>query len=156
MAGRSTRDCWPDVGDRAFRDASAAMLNGLSIVKLNMVIERLIQRHQLTFFLKVFNRFTDKPIGYLGNVSDGGLMLISQLPMLVDANFEFRIKLPGCRWGGAVYRPDSARCLWCREDLTPHYYDSGFILYQPPAEYSGLISALQRYSPASSPCKLPA
>ena len=120
------------------------MLNGLSIVKLNMVIERLIQRHQLTCFLKVFNRFTDKPIGYLGNVSDGGLMLISQLPMLVDANFEFRIKLPGAD-GEVQFIDLTARCLWCREDLTPHYYDSGFILYQPPAEYSGLISALQRY-----------
>ena len=120
------------------------MLNGLSIVKLNMVIERLIQRHQLTFFLKVFNRFTDKPIGYLGNVSDGGLMLISQLPMLVDANFEFRIKLPGAA-GEVQFIDLTARCLWCREDLTPHYYDSGFILYQPPAGYSGLISALQRY-----------
>ena len=120
------------------------MLNGLSIVKLNMVIERLIQRHQLTFFLKVFNRFTDKPIGYLGNVSDGGLMLISQLPMLVDANFEFRIKLPGAD-GEVQFIDLTARCLWCREDLTPHYYDSGFILYQPPAEYSGLISAVQRF-----------
>ena len=120
------------------------MLNGLSIVKLNMVIERLIQRHQLTFFLKVFNRFTDKPIGYLGNVSDGGLMLISQLPMLVDANFEFRIKLPGAD-GEVQFIDLTARCLWCREDLTPHYYDSGFILYQPPAEYATLISALQRY-----------
>ena len=120
------------------------MLNGLSIVKLNMVIERLIQRHQLTFFLKVFNRFTDKPIGYLGNVSDGGLMLISQLPMLVDANFEFRIKLPGAD-GEVQFIDLTARCLWCREDVTPNCYDSGFILYQPPAEYTALISALQRY-----------
>ena len=120
------------------------MLNGLSIVKLNMVIERLIQRHQLTFFLKVFNRFTDKPIGYLGNVSDGGLMLISQLPMLVDANFEFRIKLPGAD-GEVQFIDLTARCLWCREDLTPHYYDSGFILYQPPAEYSALITTLRQY-----------
>ena len=120
------------------------MLNGLSIVKLNMVIERLIQRHQLTFFLKVFNRFTDKPIGYLRNVSDGGLMLISQLPMLVDANFEFRIKLPGAD-GEVQFIDLTARCLWCREDLTPHYYDSGFILYQPPAEYSALITTLRQY-----------
>lgn len=131
-------------GGRAFRDASAAMLNGLSIVKLNMVIERLIQRHQLKFFLQVFNRFTDQPIGSLGNVSDGGLMLISQLPMLVDANFELRIKLPDID-GFPSFIDLTARCLWCREDATPNYYDSGFILYQPPADYAGLISALQRY-----------
>ena len=47
-----------------------------------MVTERRIERHQLAYFLSVFNRFTDKPIGYLGNVSEGGLMLISRLPIL--------------------------------------------------------------------------
>ncbi|WP_019410210.1 PilZ domain-containing protein [Pseudomonas psychrophila] len=109
-----------------------------------MVIERRIQRHQLTCFLKVFNRFTDKPMGYLGNVSEGGLMLISQLPLLVDADFELRLKLPGA--DGCVQWVDlTARCLWCREDMTPNFYDSGFILYQPPAEYLKLINDLSQY-----------
>ena len=109
-----------------------------------MVIERLIERQQLTYYLEVFNRFTNKPVGFLGNVSDGGLMLISQLPMLVDADFELRLKLPGS--DGCPQLIDlTARCLWCREDVTPNCYDSGFILYQPPAEYTALISALQRY-----------
>ena len=39
----------------------------------------------------------------------------------------------------------TARCLWCHEDVTPHHYDSGFILYQPPAEYSALITTLRQY-----------
>ena len=51
-----------------------------------MVTERRIQRHELTSFLKVFNRFTDKPMGYLGNASEGGLVLISHLPLLVEAD----------------------------------------------------------------------
>lgn len=59
-----------------------------------MFTDRRIERHQLPYFLKVFNRFTDKPMGYLGNVCEDGLMLISQLPLLVDANFELRLKLP--------------------------------------------------------------
>jgi hypothetical protein len=35
----------------------------------------------------VFNSVTDKPIGFLGNVSEDGLMLISQLPMMIGADF---------------------------------------------------------------------
>ena len=120
------------------------MLNGLSIVKLNMVIERLIQRHQLTFFLKVFNRFTDKPIGFLGNVSDGGLMLISQLPMLVNARFDMRLKIPG--QDGQVHCIDFfATCQWCREDVTPGSFDSGFVLLAPPSEFVEMIDALRYY-----------
>src|ERR1700756_4435079 len=55
---------------------------------LIMFISRRIERHQLPCFLQVFNRLTDKPIGYLGNVSAQGLMLISQLPMMVGVEFE--------------------------------------------------------------------
>lgn len=109
-----------------------------------MVTERRIERHQLARYLSVFNRFTDKPIGYLGNVSEGGLMLISQLPILVGADFELRLKLPdsnGCRQVIDL----TARCLWSHEDTTPSFYDTGFILDHPPDEYTALISALRQY-----------
>ena len=109
-----------------------------------MFTDRRIERHQLPYFLNVFNRFTDKPLGYLGNVCEEGLMLISQLPLLVDANFELRLKLPDA--DGRVQVVDlTARCLWCHEDVTPRYYDAGFTLYQPPPEYTALITALCQY-----------
>ncbi|MGY2290321.1 PilZ domain-containing protein [Pseudomonas sp. SDO528_S397] len=109
-----------------------------------MFTERRIERHQLPCFLQVFNRLTDKPIGYLGNVSRDGLMLISQLPMMVGVDFELRLKIPG---------PDSdvrvidlkATCLWSHEDINPQHYDSGFSLLEAPVEYGHLINALQQY-----------
>ncbi|MES2870162.1 MAG: PilZ domain-containing protein [Pseudomonadota bacterium] len=109
-----------------------------------MVTERRIQRHQLTYFLAVFNRLTDKPLGYLGNVSEQGLMLISQLPLLVGASFELRLKVPGAD-GRLQFIDLTAVCRWCHEDVTPHFYDAGFTLYQPPAEYAALITALREY-----------
>ena len=109
-----------------------------------MVIDRRIQRHQLTGFLGVLNRFTGKPIGYLGNVSEGGLMLISQLPLLVGADFELRLQVPGP--DGELQLVDlTARCLWCIEDVSPQCYDSGFMLYQPLAQYLVLIDSLREY-----------
>ena len=42
----------------------------------NMYTERRIERHQLPYYLKVYNRHTGRAMGYLGNVSDVGLMLI--------------------------------------------------------------------------------
>ena len=59
-----------------------------------MFIERHIQRHQLPCVLKVYNRFTDQQIGYLGNASEDGLMLISQLPVLVGPDFELQLRVP--------------------------------------------------------------
>ena len=109
-----------------------------------MFTDRRIERHQLPYFLQVFNRVTDKPIGYLGNLSDDGLMLISQLPMMVDAEFELRLKIPGA--DDTFHAIDlTATCLWSHEDINPQHYDSGFSVLQAPEEYGLLRRALLLY-----------
>lgn len=111
---------------------------------LTMFTDRRIERHQLPCFLQVFNRLTDKPIGFLGNVSEDGLMLISQLPMMVDVDFELRLKIPGPE--GAFHPIDiTATCLWSHEDINPQHYDSGFRVLHAPEEYGQLISVLFHY-----------
>ncbi|SDU06213.1 PilZ domain-containing protein [Pseudomonas orientalis] len=111
---------------------------------LIMFIERRIERHQLPYFLQVFNRLTDKPIGFLGDVSEDGLMLISQLPMMIGADFELRLKIPGPN--GEFQAVDlTATCLWSREDVNPQHYDSGFRVLQACEEYAQLIGALLHY-----------
>jgi len=121
------------------------MLNGsLYSDRQKMLIERRIERHQLPYFLQVFNRYTDKPLGCLGNVSEHGLMLISDLPILVGADFELCLKVPGS--DGVLKTIDiNGCCLWCQEDETPGSYDSGFMLHATPMEYTQLIRALKRY-----------
>ncbi|MFL1503603.1 PilZ domain-containing protein [Pseudomonas sp. O64] len=109
-----------------------------------MFTHRRIERHQLHSFLQVFNRLTDKPIGFLGNVSEDGLMLISQLPMMVDVDFELRLKVPGP--DGEFQAIDlTATCLWSHEDINPQHYDSGFSVIQACDEYAQLIKALLNY-----------
>lgn len=109
-----------------------------------MFTDRRIERHQLPYFLKVFNSVTDKPIGFLGNVSEDGLMLISQLPMMVGADFDLRLKVPGTDGSQQIIDVRGC-CLWCHEDATPHHYDAGFSLQQASAEYGYLVSALRQY-----------
>lgn len=110
----------------------------------DMFTDRRIERHQLPCFLKVFNRLTDRPIGYLGNVSEDGFMLISQLPMLIGADFELRLQVPG-RDGQLQSIEITASCRWCHEDVTPHHYDTGFVLLRSPPEYRELVTALHTY-----------
>lgn len=106
-------------------------------------VQRSIKRHQLPYYLKVFNRITDKPMGYIGNVSLDGLLLISQLPLLVGARFDMRLKIPG--HAAPRYIDFSATCQWSREDVTPGYYDSGFALVAPPGDYVEMVDALHHY-----------
>ncbi|CAI8847282.1 PilZ domain-containing protein [Pseudomonas sp. LAIL14HWK12:I2] len=109
-----------------------------------MFTDRRIERHQLPYFLRVFNSVTDKPVGFLGNVSEDGLMLISQLPMMIGAEFNLRLKIP-LGEGRQQVIDLTACCLWCHEDATPQHYDAGFSLYRTPPEYGQLVEALKQY-----------
>lgn len=109
-----------------------------------MLKERKIERHQLQDYLQVFNRNTDKLVGCLGNVSENGLMLISDLPMLVGGRFELRLKMPGFN-GVQRFIDVHGTCMWCKEDETPGSYDSGFSLNDAPDEYVEFIQLLRRY-----------
>ncbi len=109
-----------------------------------MFIKRHIERHQLPCVLKVYNRFTDQSIGQLGNASEDGLMLISQLPVLVGPDYELQLRLP-LPGNGQQLIDLTASCLWCREDQTPGHYDSGFMLLRAPREYEEFVRSLRDY-----------
>jgi hypothetical protein len=109
-----------------------------------MRTQRSIERHQLPYYLKVFNRITDKPMGSIGNVSLDGLMLISPLPILLNARFDMRLKIPG-RDGHLHFVDFHGTCQWCREDVTPGSFDSGFALVAPPHDYVEMVDALRYY-----------
>lgn len=111
---------------------------------MNMLNQRSIERHQLPYYLNVFNRFTEKPLGFIGNLSESGLMLISPYPMMTDARFDMRLKIPG-QHGQLRYIDFSAICRWSREDVTPGSFDSGFVLISPPSEIRDMIDALHHY-----------
>lgn len=120
-----------------------------------MLNQRSIQRHQLPYFLKVYNMVTGKPLGYIGNLSENGLMLISRYPMMLDARFEMRLKIPSQH--GELRNVDFAgTCLWSREDVTPGSFDSGFSLISPPDDIRRMIDALQRYFSFRTPPPVPA
>jgi hypothetical protein len=108
------------------------------------MLNRRIKRHQLPCFLQVSNRYTGKTLGFLGNISEEGLMLISDLPLLVGAVFALSLQVPGDESGRRTLDV-SARCLWSHEDETPGHFDSGFSLEIAPTEYFELIEALKYY-----------
>ncbi|RML94403.1 hypothetical protein ALQ87_02279 [Pseudomonas savastanoi pv. glycinea] len=108
-----------------------------------MYKERKIERHQLQDYLQVFNRHTGKLMGGLGNVSGEGLMLISELPVLVGARFDLCLKMPNGNIGQSIDL--SAKCLWSHEDETPGSYDSGFELSQVSTEYLAFVQLLREY-----------
>ncbi len=104
---------------------------------------RSITRHHLQDYLLVYNRNTGKPLGNIGNISCNGLMLISRLPMLTGAVFNLRIQVPE---GNEQRNIDfDARCHWCKPDVDPASFDSGYSIVTPGEDVFDLVEELREY-----------
>ena len=106
--------------------------------------KRLIQRHQLHYYLQVYNKITDKPLGYIVNISLHGMMLVSSAPLLTHAMFELEIRLPNAINGKR--RIDfEALSHWCKPDVEPNCFDTGFSFTKPSEELKQIVEALSDY-----------
>ena len=102
---------------------------------------RRIKRHQLNEYLTVYNRNTLRAMGSIGNISSNGLMLISSVPVLIGAVYSLRIILPDEN----KFIDFDARCHWCRPDVNPEYFDSGYSIVNAGNDIIDLVDALKAY-----------
>ncbi len=105
---------------------------------------RSIQRHQLQDYLKIYNRNTMRVMGSIGNISCNGLMLISSVPVLIGAVYNMRIILPDDDMGER-YLDFDARCHWCKPDVGPEYFDSGYSIVNAGDDILDLVETLKNY-----------
>ncbi|WP_419535335.1 PilZ domain-containing protein [Endozoicomonas sp.] len=105
---------------------------------------RSIKRHQLQDYLKIYNRNTMRVMGSIGNISCNGLMLISSVPVLIGAVYNMRIILPDDEMGER-YLDFDARCHWCKPDVGPEYFDSGYSIVNAGHDIIDLVETLKSY-----------
>lgn len=105
---------------------------------------RSIKRHQLQDYLRIYNRNTMRVMGSIGNISCNGLMLISSVPVLIGAVYNMRIILPNDDMEDR-YLDFDARCHWCRPDVGPEYFDSGYSIVNAGHDIIDLVETLKNY-----------
>lgn len=106
--------------------------------------QRAIQRVHLPCYLQVQNSITNKPLGFLVNLSTQGMCLVSKKRLLTHALFELTITLPEPLSG--IRKFDiQALSHWCCEDIEPGFFDTGFSFTKAPKDLGILIDALSQY-----------
>lgn len=106
--------------------------------------EHQIRSDRLSEYLVVYNRCNDMQIGYIGNISRNGLMLITPWMMELGGVYSIRVHLPEPLGEYTVIDFD-ARCQWCHPDITPDCYDSGYTIIERSEGFEQLVKALQLY-----------
>jgi hypothetical protein len=97
-------------------------------------------RKKLMAFTPVYDLLHKKLLGYVGDLTLQGLMVIGEKPVEINKHFTLGIEFPESR---VVI---SARAAWSRPDASPKYLNIGFEFINVSSETAGAIEAiLERY-----------
>jgi hypothetical protein len=108
--------------------------------------KRQVERKYLVFYLRVFDGLGSNVMGHLVNISSNGIMLLSDSPIPVNAEYKLRMRLPH----ELVENADiifNATSRWCKSDKNPEFYITGFQLRDTtPALRNIILSLIDEFS----------
>lgn len=86
---------------------------------------RTLHRRHLIYYLKVFDRTTDELLGHLVDITEEGLMIVSENCAEAGKMIKMKMSLPREIEGQEEIEFD-ARSMWCRKDVNPSLFGVGF------------------------------
>lgn len=102
---------------------------------------RRVERKYIVFYLRVFDGMSRKVLGHLVDISEQGIMMISDNPIEVNETSRLRMSLPA-QLKDANEVLFTATSRWCKQDENPDFYLSGFFLHDLDAETESVIRRL--------------
>ncbi len=102
---------------------------------------RVVKRKHLIYYLKVVDQETNQVSGHTVNISNEGMMLISEKPIKPEHLFHLKMFLPE-KIQESRYFEFSTMSKWCQKDENPDFYNSGFQLDNVSTESIQVIQRL--------------
>jgi hypothetical protein len=86
---------------------------------------RTLHRRHLIYYLKIFDRTTDELLGHLVDITEEGLMIVSENCVDSGKVIKLRMSLPR-EIEGKEEIEFEALSMWCRKDVNPSLFGVGF------------------------------
>ena len=99
------------------------------------------KRRHLLMYLKAYDISTDKLIGRLIDITNSGLMLLTEKPIEINKIYLVKVVLPETIDGKSDITFD-AKCMRCENDINSDFFDAGFQIINLDAEEESIISKL--------------
>ncbi len=105
--------------------------------------KRKTKRKYLLYYMRVFDIDSQSPLplGNLVDITPKGAMLVSEKPLPVDVIFHLRLEVtddvaekPFIEFG--------AKSLWCKPDVDPHFYNTGFKILDLSSEDAKIVQRI--------------
>ncbi len=103
--------------------------------------QRKLQRRHLIYYLRVFNNDTNEVLGHLINITPEGIMVMSEEPLETNKVYRLRMDLPADVFKKKMIEFE-AESRWCKKDVNPEFYDTGFKIKNLDSEDSRMIERL--------------
>ena len=87
---------------------------------------RKLERKYLVIYSRVFDRRSGSVIGYLGDLTPDGAMVIGDRPVEPGTILNLRFDLPDQLEAKRDHLDLKARAVWCRPDVDPAFVNIGF------------------------------
>lgn len=106
-----------------------------------MLDERKHPRYSSVIYLKVFDRDHGGLVGHLVDISERGLMLVTENPLEKGARLRLQFTPPE-EWGPREPVAFEAEVRWCRPEANPELFDLGLLVLAPSAEFRQAMEQL--------------
>jgi hypothetical protein len=103
--------------------------------------KRQLQRIHLIYYLRIFDNDTGENIGHLVDITIQGLMMISETKIPTGQDFSLKMQLPGIITGREEIE-FRAHSLWCKKDINPDFYVTGYKIKAITPQEAKTITAL--------------
>ncbi|MBC7878599.1 MAG: PilZ domain-containing protein [Anaerolineales bacterium] len=109
--------------------------------------KRKVSRKKLIAFTPVYDLLHKTLLGYIGDLTPQGVMVIGQKQWEINKHFTLGIEFPSDEAQDHTLKiVTSARVAWCKPDETPQYFNIGFEFLDVSPEKLKIIDAvLTRY-----------
>ena len=87
--------------------------------------QRKIKRRYLLYYMRIYDAVTHQQIGNLVDITPKGFMIVGEHPVPDGQTFRLRMELTS-EVAEKPFLEFSACSKWCKPDVTPSMYNSGF------------------------------
>jgi len=107
--------------------------------------KRISRRRHLIYYSEVKEKGAGKLEGRLVDITTAGMMIVTEDKIEPDKLFEFEVVLPG-RVGGKEKIGFKAKSRWCKKDVNPAYYATGFHIEEiDPDDRNIILGLINQY-----------
>jgi hypothetical protein len=103
---------------------------------------RKLERKYLVIYSRVFDRRSGQVIGYLGDLTPDGAMVIGDNRIEPGTVLNLRFDLPDMLDLKQDHLDIKARSVWCKPDVDPAFVNVGFQFQEPDAEDLKIVDML--------------